>query len=105
LREGEGSHFFDVRSGREDALAAGQNNSADFGMGFKFEEGSVEFVDERGIEGIERFEAVERYCVLVSRESCGESSTLLPTLTNAWSRLCDFYILIRPGYKSVRRPR
>ena len=45
MREGEGCHFFDIRSGREGALGAGEDNGMDFGVGFKLEEGSIEFVD------------------------------------------------------------
>ena len=63
MRERESSHFFDVRSGGEDALGAGENNGTDFWMRFEFEEGSIEFVDERGIDGVKCFDAVERYCV------------------------------------------
>jgi hypothetical protein len=72
LREGEGRHFFDIRSGREGALGAGEHNGVDFGVGFKIEESSIEFVDKRGVEGVKCFEAVECYCVWVSMWPCGE---------------------------------
>jgi hypothetical protein len=104
VREGEGRHFFDIRSGREGTLGAGEDNGVDFGVGFKFEEGSIEFVDERGVEGVECFEAVECYCVWVSMCPAEESSALSLTLADSWSGFCDFYILIRPGNKSVRSP-
>lgn len=70
MREGEGCHFFDVRSGGEDALGAGEDNGADFRMGFEFKEGSIEFIDERGAEGVKCFESVECYCVWFSRWPC-----------------------------------
>ena len=75
MRKGEGCHFFNVRPGREGALGASEDDGADFGVGLKFEEGDIEFIDERGVEGVKGFEAVECYCLWVSRGLCGERST------------------------------
>jgi len=60
-REGQRRHFFDVGTGGEGTLGAGQDYGADGGGGLEGAEGGVEFIDERGAERVKGFGAVDCY--------------------------------------------